>query len=282
MKIKPFAFVLMPFSKEFDDVYKLGIQAICKERGVVAERVDEQIYSETMLERIYRQIETADIIIADLTGKNPNVFYEIGYAHAKQKPCTLLTQDASDIPFDLKHHRHLVYGNSIQKLKSLLGVELEWIKGEIEKIKSSTFTIELKKVGSELTKTKFEAVAEVSITIDIHNRTERRTPEIEAIYLNTGRGWEYSQNGENCATTEGDGEKMLRHFIRPPVAKLSPSGWAQISLKGKRRVWSKFLGDEEVKDKYELKGYVRLDIVTSEGTISEKLHIDTVAEEFPF
>ncbi|ASY56373.1 hypothetical protein [Sinorhizobium sp. CCBAU 05631] len=100
--VKPFAFVLMPFAPEFDDIYKLGIQKLAEEKGVVAERVDEQIYSETMLERIYRQIDAADFIIADLTGRNPNVFYEIGFAHARQKMCTLLTQNAEDIPFDLK------------------------------------------------------------------------------------------------------------------------------------------------------------------------------------
>src|SRR3954452_23592229 len=64
------------------------------------------------LERIYRQIELADIIIADMSGKNPNVFYEVGYAHAKQKLCILLTANADDIPFDLKHQRHIVYGES--------------------------------------------------------------------------------------------------------------------------------------------------------------------------
>ncbi len=53
-EIKPFAFVLMPFGKKFDDIYQLGIKQTCTDLGIVAERVDEQIYSETMLERIYR------------------------------------------------------------------------------------------------------------------------------------------------------------------------------------------------------------------------------------
>ena len=52
---------------------------------IKAERVDEQIYKEGILERIYRQIESADIIIADMSGQNPNVFYEVGYAHAKTR-----------------------------------------------------------------------------------------------------------------------------------------------------------------------------------------------------
>lgn len=49
-KPKPFAFVLMPFGKEFDDIYRLGIQETAKEKGVIAERVDEQIYTESILE----------------------------------------------------------------------------------------------------------------------------------------------------------------------------------------------------------------------------------------
>jgi len=107
----------MPFTSDFDDIYKLGIQAAATECGVIAERVDEQTYTETILERIYRQIDTADFIIADMTGKNPNVFYEVGYAHARGKLCTLLTQSTDDIPFDLKHHRHIIYNGSIKTLK---------------------------------------------------------------------------------------------------------------------------------------------------------------------
>src|ERR1700722_4965657 len=104
----------MPFDKSFDDKYKLGIQGAVKQlEDITAERVDEQIYQDAMLEHIYGQIDKADIIIADMTGKNPNVFYEVGYAHAKKKICLLLTSDAGDIPFDLKHHRHIVYGQSI-------------------------------------------------------------------------------------------------------------------------------------------------------------------------
>ncbi len=110
MTKKLFAFVLMPFDKSWDDVYRLGIKAAVEELGMIANRVDEQVFHrEGILERIYKQIEAADFIIADMTGKNPNVFYEVGYCHAKNKLCILLTANADDIPFDLKHHRHIVY-----------------------------------------------------------------------------------------------------------------------------------------------------------------------------
>ena len=106
--VKPFVFVLMPFESSFDDIYKVGIKAVCKELDIYCERVDEQIFEENILDRIYNQIIKSDIVIADMTGKNPNVFYEVGYAHALNKRVILLTQKTDDIPFDLKHYSHIV------------------------------------------------------------------------------------------------------------------------------------------------------------------------------
>lgn len=117
---KPFVFVLMPFDTSFDDVYQLGIRAACIEVQAICQRVDEQIFQETILERILGQIRSADLIIAEMTGRNSNVFYEVGFAHALKKKVILLTRDASDIPFDLKPFPHIVYGTSITKLKSEL------------------------------------------------------------------------------------------------------------------------------------------------------------------
>jgi hypothetical protein len=117
---KPFVFVLMPFEAKYDDIYKLGIKSACEEAGTYCERLDEQIFSERMLDRIYNQISKADVIVADVSDRNPNVFYEIGYAHALGKIVVLVTKRTEDIPFDLQHHFHIVYGDSISKLKQEL------------------------------------------------------------------------------------------------------------------------------------------------------------------
>lgn len=114
---KRFVFVVMSFAREFDDVYELGIKPACEEVGLDCARVDEQIFLESILHRIYREIERADIVIAEMTGRNPNVFYETGYAHGLRKPVILITKTADDIPFDLRHYPHVVYGNSIATLK---------------------------------------------------------------------------------------------------------------------------------------------------------------------
>jgi len=125
-KPKPFVFVLMPFSDEFSDIYELGIRAACDDAGAYCERVDKQIFTESILARIYNQIAKADIIVADMSDRNPNVFYETGYAHALNKQVILLTKDSNDIPFDLKLYPHIVYGGKITTLKLELTTRVHW------------------------------------------------------------------------------------------------------------------------------------------------------------
>jgi len=125
--MKKFVFVLMPFSPAFDDIYKLGIKSACEAENVYCERVDEQFFEGSMLDRIYNQINHADYIIADTTTKNPNVFYETGYAHALEKKVILITQDGNDIPFDMKHFAHTIYEkDKISLLKESIQKKLKW------------------------------------------------------------------------------------------------------------------------------------------------------------
>ena len=135
---KPFIFVLMPFDASFDDIYKFGIKGAAEDAGAYAERIDEQIFSEGILDRVFNQINKSDVIVADMTGRNPNVFYEVGYAHALGKIVLLLTQKADDIPFDLKHHQHIVYGGSIEVLKSQLISRISWAINESKRTRIAT------------------------------------------------------------------------------------------------------------------------------------------------
>lgn len=137
---KTFVFVLMPFDRTFQDVYEVGIKPACKDAGAYCERVDEQIFVENILERVYNQIAKADVIVAEMTGRNPNVFYEVGYAHALNKRVILLTRAADDIPFDLKHYPHIVYGDSIARLKSELEARVRWC---IENPKETLSTVDV-------------------------------------------------------------------------------------------------------------------------------------------
>lgn len=140
---KPFCFVLMPFASEFNDVYEFGIKGACTDAGLYCERVDEQVFLGSMLDRIYSQISRADILVADMSGKNSNVFYEVGYAHALGRPVLLLTREASDIPFDLKHFPHIVYGDQIKSLRGQLARRISMLREAPDPTKSSPLAIEL-------------------------------------------------------------------------------------------------------------------------------------------
>ena len=277
-----FAFVLMPFDSSFDDIYKLGIKETASQLGVVAERVDEQIFREGILERIYRQIETADLIIADMSGQNPNVFYEVGYAHAKGKLCILMTMNASDIPFDLKHHRHIVYGNSVSGLREQLLEELIWAKNEIVNIRASKIKVALKSAVGALEKTKYFAKGTVEVKIDLHNESNLPSAEIEAIYFYSGKGWTLSQDGRDCPSTDSDlADFKTRHFLNPPIRRLHMSSWAQLKFDARKILAFAHEGDE-LKDFYHVSGRSIVRLATSDGNFDYELPLDVTIEDMPF
>lgn len=134
---RPFVFVIMSFAREFGDVYELGMSQPVSWSAPIVRRVDEQSFLESILERIYGQIEKADMVIAEMTGRNPNVFYEVGYAHGLRKPVVLVTRSADDIPFDLRHYPHVVYGGSIATLRNELEKRLPVILADLKKAVAS-------------------------------------------------------------------------------------------------------------------------------------------------
>ena len=113
----------------------------CK-RGHTARELTSKKFNDTIINRIYNQIQKADIIISDMTGKNPNVFYETGYAHALKKKVILLVEDKRDIPFDLEHYTHLEYNGNISKLIEKLVPWLVWSIDNPEKPSSHNQQIE--------------------------------------------------------------------------------------------------------------------------------------------
>jgi len=283
MEEKPiFAFVLMPFSSKFEDTYKFGIKEPAADLDILAEKVDEQIYSEGILERIYRQIDLADIIIADMTGQNPNVFYEVGYAHAKGKLCIHLTSNADDIPFDLKHKRHIVYEGSINQLKDLLVEELTWAKSEIQNIRQSQIKVNLKSTYGDLKTTKLSAIGDISFKIDLLNESGKTSAEIESIYFYSTKEWILYQDGNECPSTESDIHDFAhRHFLKTPIRKLHKNSWAQIAFNAKKTLaWA--VKGEELKNSYKITGRSILRLITSEGHFDYEIQIDTTVDEFPF
>ncbi|MBC8489993.1 MAG: hypothetical protein H8D45_28585 [Bacteroidetes bacterium] len=116
-------FIIMPFTDKLNPIYESIIKPVIKDLKLECLRADEIFTSKPIIEDIWDSIKKARFLIADLTDRNPNVFYELGLAHALNKDVILLTQDIDDVPFDLRHFRIIVYQDSISgsdKLKSTL------------------------------------------------------------------------------------------------------------------------------------------------------------------
>ncbi|MCC6826011.1 MAG: hypothetical protein IT172_09740 [Acidobacteria bacterium] len=102
-------FVMMPFGGWFDRYYQDIYVPAIKEAGLEPVRADELFSTGSVMEQIWDQISKARVLLADLTDKNPNVFYELGLAHAARKPVVFTTSNIEDVPFDLRHLRVIVY-----------------------------------------------------------------------------------------------------------------------------------------------------------------------------
>lgn len=107
--LKTDVFVIMPFQDNFNYIYNNYIKKVCLDINVSCIRADNLYSSKPIMQDIWSLIYNCKIIIADCTNKNPNVMYELGIAHTVGKQVLLITQDVYDIPFDLRHLRHLYY-----------------------------------------------------------------------------------------------------------------------------------------------------------------------------
>jgi nucleoside 2-deoxyribosyltransferase len=106
------------------DIFYYGIQQPVHNAGFLCERVDEEVFIGDVLEQIKKKIDTAKVVIAELSGANPNVYLELGYAWGKGRPTVLLIQDKQDLRFDVQSQRCLKY-KSIRHLEEILNRELK-------------------------------------------------------------------------------------------------------------------------------------------------------------
>jgi hypothetical protein len=106
----PLCFIVMPFRSELNFFYLYLRRHLHETHGLRVERGDHRILTVPLMEKIRQQILEASVLIADINDRNPNVFYELGLAHAFEKPVILLTQDsAEDVPTDIRHLEFIPY-----------------------------------------------------------------------------------------------------------------------------------------------------------------------------
>ena len=118
---KPKCFVIMPFNNEdLEVVFNDFVLPVLRDNCMLeCHRGDDIFGSNSIISDINKSIKQTDIAIADLTGKNPNVFYELGICHTLDKPVLMLAQSKDDIPFDVRHLRVLLYDYTPRGCKKL-------------------------------------------------------------------------------------------------------------------------------------------------------------------
>lgn len=112
-------FYLGPFSDPFNQIYADHIVGIVCSMGHTISRADQIFGTQPIIEDIWEQIYSCEYVLADVTGRNPNVMYEIGMAHTIGRPVLIMTQSIEDVPFDLKHMRCIVYSFTPRGVKEL-------------------------------------------------------------------------------------------------------------------------------------------------------------------
>ena len=110
---QPRAFVAMQFSEPYNTLYREVILPKAQHLGFEVRRIDEVSKPGIIFEDIKRELAESKVVIAEITAPNQNVFYELGYAHALNKPTILLAQRGHELPFDIRSYRVIFYDDSI-------------------------------------------------------------------------------------------------------------------------------------------------------------------------
>ena len=122
---KDICFTIMPFGGWGDEYYETIFCPAIRAAGLEPHRADDLFRPSTIVNDIWAYTKRAKLLVADLTGKNPNVFYELGLAHAVAKPAILVAESMDEIPFDLRALRIIVYNKNAPDWGQLLRDKIE-------------------------------------------------------------------------------------------------------------------------------------------------------------
>jgi hypothetical protein len=114
-------FALLPFQDMFFEVYESAVGPAAASLGLRSLHAGEIFGNREVVEDIWDSICSARLVVVDVTGRNPNVFYELGICHTLGKECIVITQNKDDVPFDIHHRRFIEYSpEKLFKLKAAL------------------------------------------------------------------------------------------------------------------------------------------------------------------
>lgn len=143
-------FVIMPYNEDFDDVYQANCDAAAELNGTVqCFRHDDDHQAGRKLGRLEDAIRATDICIADLSGGNCNVMWEVGYAMALDKSVILISQGQEALPFDVQDVHHIIYNR--KRLRDSLTVKMKAsLADTVKSIKDRVPEVDLRELVASL------------------------------------------------------------------------------------------------------------------------------------
>jgi hypothetical protein len=126
---KPRLFIAMPFAEEFTDEFEIAFREAAKASEYICERLDLETFTGDIISEIKKRILVSHGVIALLNNHNPNVFLEVGFAWAHNKPTILVAKSGTKLPFDVSGQRCIIYRN-ISHLRQVLDAEIASLKAQ--------------------------------------------------------------------------------------------------------------------------------------------------------
>jgi len=184
---KEFVFSIMPFGGYFNQYYEEIYCPAIKEAGLDHKRADDLYRPSTIVHDIWRYTKDCRLVLADLTGKNPNVLYELGLAHAIAKLGIIITESLDDIPFDLRALRIIEYDKNAHNWGELLKTKItksikEVLEAPLKAVLPAFLEVETAKPRQAVSATDKQLI-EMSQEIDAlrrevrHIRSPRKRPD---------------------------------------------------------------------------------------------------------
>lgn len=117
-------FVAMPFAPEYNVIYDM-LRRTVESADYIPVRVDQVVFNRSIVERIFSEIRNSKLIVFLSTDRNPNAFYECGFAVALDKEVVTLTDSFASLPFDIRDRTAIAYGNDPDSIASSLKNRLQ-------------------------------------------------------------------------------------------------------------------------------------------------------------
>lgn len=223
-------FVAMPFDEDLRNTYDV-IESVAEYCALDCVRADRIAQSRQITDDINSNIENARVVIADLSGNNPNVFYEVGLAHGRGKRVVLMVQRETIVPFDLRGIRYLRY--DAKDLNSLRTQLIDFLKSSVSTIPSNWEQYYRPKNwnGSYIKVTSVDAPASVQlghpieIRVTARNTGKAATQGYFSVSFPDGvEDLKLDSNLDNKIGLKGDPWSGERVLLKYPIAEGSSSG----------------------------------------------------------